>query len=162
MPDPVECFAKRPYSTDSRCYPSSQKGDFMPPRFWLFLAAVLGGLAVVAGAIGAHVLSDTASPGGGPLLQAYRTAQSNHAIHALALLATGILMLYSQGRGTGLSAWALQAAAGAFTIGIVLFSGGIYAHAAGVLTSTKAVPAGGMFLIAGWAALAIGALGLSS
>jgi len=138
-----------------------QKGDFMPAQFWLFLAAVLGGLAVVAGAIGAHVLSDTASVDG-PLLQAYRTAQNSHAVHAVALLATGILMLYSQGRGAGFSAWALQAAAAAFTIGIVLFSGGIYAHVAGGFASTKGVPAGGMFLIAGWAALAIGALGLRS
>ncbi len=132
----------------------------MPAQFWLFLAAVLGGLAVVAGAIGAHMLSDTASLDS-PLLQAYRTAQNSHAVHAVALLATGVLMLFSQGRGASFSAWALQAAAAAFTIGIVLFSGGIYAHAGGGFASiTKVVPVGGMFLIAGWAALAIGALGL--
>ena len=134
----------------------------MPAQFWLFLAAVLGGLAVVAGAVGAHVLSDTATVDG-PLQQAYRTAQINHAIHAVALLATGILILFSQARGAGFSAWALQAAAAAFTIGIVLFSGGIYAHALGGFAAiTKVVPAGGMTLIAGWAALAIGALGLRS
>jgi uncharacterized membrane protein YgdD (TMEM256/DUF423 family) len=134
----------------------------MPARVWLFLAAILGGLAVVAGAVGAHVLSDAASIDG-PLQQAYRSAQLNHAIHALALLAAGILMLHAQGRGRGFSAWALQAAAAGFTIGIVLFSGGIYAHVAGGFAGvTRFVPAGGMFLIAGWVALAAGALGLRS
>ncbi len=134
----------------------------MPAQFWLFLAAILGGLAVVAGAVGAHVLSDTATIDG-PLQQAYQTAQLNHAIHALALLAAGILMLHAQERGLGFSAWALQAAAAAFTIGIILFSGGIYAHVAGGIAAvTKFVPAGGMFLIAGWVALAAGALGLRS
>lgn len=134
----------------------------MPARFWLFLAAILGGFAVVAGAVGAHLLSDTASIDG-PLQQAYRTAQLNHAIHALALLATGILMLHARERGPGFSALALQAAGVAFTIGIVLFSGGIYAHVAGGFTAvTRFVPVGGMFLIAGWVALAAGALGLRS
>ena len=128
----------------------------MPAQFWLFLASASGGLAVIAGAIGAHALADM----DGPLQQAYRTAQINHAIHSVALLAIGILLLYSRERSAAFTALALQAAAAAFAIGIVLFSGGIYAHVAGGFASTKVVPAGGMFLIAGWAALAIGALGV--
>ncbi len=131
----------------------------MSAQFWLFLAALFGGLSVVAGAVGAHALSGTAASDGA-LQLAYRTAQNNHAIHSLALLATGILMLHTHGGGAGISAWALQAAAAAFTIGIILFSGGIYAHVAGGFPSSKFVPAGGMFLIAGWASLAIGVLGL--
>lgn len=132
----------------------------MSGQFWIFIAAILGGLAVVAGAVGAHVLSDTASLDG-PLQQAYRTAQQNHAVHAVALLAAGLLMIYSEGHRTSFSSVALQAAAAAFTIGIILFSGGIYAHVAGGFASTsKFVPAGGMFLIFGWAALAIAAIGL--
>jgi uncharacterized membrane protein YgdD (TMEM256/DUF423 family) len=145
----------------------SQAGGFaerypMPARVWLFLAAILGGLAVAAGAVGAHVLSDTATVDG-PLQQAYRTGHLNHAIHALALLAAGILMLRAQERGPSFSAMALQAAAVCFTIGIVLFSGGIYAHVAGGIAAvTRFVPVGGMVLIAGWVALAAGALGLRS
>ncbi len=73
----------------------------MPAQFWLFLAALSGGLAVVAGAVGAHLLSDTASLDG-PCSRLDRTAQNNHAIHSVALLATGILMLYSRGHGAGL------------------------------------------------------------
>ncbi len=133
----------------------------MPARFWLFLAAILGGLAVVAGAIGAHALSGPATAG--PLLQVYRTGQLNHAIHALALLAAGILLLHAQGRGPRFSAMALQTAAAAFTIGIILFSGGIYVHVAGGIAAvTRFVPVGGVFLIGGWVALAAGALGLRS
>jgi uncharacterized membrane protein YgdD (TMEM256/DUF423 family) len=131
----------------------------MSAHFWIFLAAVLGGLAVVAGAIGAHVLPDTASLDGS--LRSYTAAQHNHALHALALLGVALLMLQSEGYRASFSSWAMQAAAAAFAIGIVLFSGGIYAHVAGGFTSTtKFVPVGGMFFIAGWAALAIGALGL--
>jgi len=128
----------------------------MPARVWIVLGAVLGGLAAVAGALGAHALPTADSA----LLQAYRTAQLNHAVHALALLATGILLLVSQGRRAGYSTAALQAAAAAFTIGIVLFAGGIYAHVAGIVDFKREVPVGGVCLMAGWAALAVGALGL--
>ena len=99
----------------------------MPARYWLFLAAVLGALAVIAGAIGAHALASTAQEG----VQIYRTGQTNHAIHALALFATGLLMLQSEGRRTKFGTITLQLAAAWFTIGILLFSGGIYGHVAG-------------------------------
>ena len=132
----------------------------MSAQFWIFLAAVFGGLAVVAGAVGAQSLPEAASLDG-TLQQAYRTAQFNHAVHAVALLGVGVLMVLSKGHGTDFSTWAMQGAALAFAIGIVLFSGGIYAHVAGGFASTtKLVPAGGMFLIAGWAALAAAAVGL--
>ena len=132
----------------------------MSAQFWIFLAALFGGLAVVAGAIGAHSLPDAASLDG-TLQQAYKTAQFNHAVHAVALLGVAVLMAHSDGHRSEFSFWAMQAAAAAFVIGIILFSGGIYAHAAGGFASTtKFVPVGGMFLIAGWAALAAGALGL--
>jgi uncharacterized membrane protein YgdD (TMEM256/DUF423 family) len=130
----------------------------MPAQFWIFLGALSGGLAVAAGAIGAHALSGVDSS----QLQAYHTAQMNHAIHSVALVATGIVLLYSQGQGRGrsFSSLALQVAAAAFVTGIVLFAGGIYAHVAGGIAFKKEVPVGGVFLMAGWAALAIGALGI--
>jgi len=134
----------------------------MSAQFWIFLGSLFGGSAVVAGAIGAHSLPEAASLDG-TLQQAFRTAQHNHAVHAIALLGAGLLMLQSEGHRTAFSSWAMQAAAAAFTIGIVLFSGGIYAHTVGGFASTtKFVPVGGMFLIAGWAALAASALGLRS
>lgn len=132
----------------------------MSAQFWVFIAAISGGLAVIAGAIGAHSLPEAASPDG-PLQQAFRTAQQNHSIHAVALLGVALLMRQSEGYRAEFSFWAMQAAAVAFTIGAVLFSGGIYAHVIGGFASTtKAVPLGGGLLIGGWAALALAALGL--
>ncbi len=129
----------------------------MAARFWIFMAALFGGSAVVAGAIGAHAL-----PGGAySALETYRTGQFYHALHALALLGVGVLMLQPDGSRARFSSWGLQIAAFAFTIGIVCFSGGIYVQVArGYASSAGIVPFGGISFILGWAALAIGALGL--
>ena len=131
----------------------------MSARFWIFIAAILGGSAVAAGAIGAHAL------GGAAALDAswrsYNAAQYNHAIHALALLGVALLIRQPEGHRAVFASWALQIAAAAFAIGVVLFSGGIYAHvAAGITSLTKLVPVGGTVLIAAWVALAIAALGI--
>ena len=80
----------------------------------------------------------------------FARAQYNHAVHAVALLGTALLMRQSDGYRAEFSSWAMQAAAAAFSIGIILFSGGIYAHVMGGFASAvKFVPVGGSFLIAG-------------
>ncbi|MBI4724242.1 MAG: DUF423 domain-containing protein [Rhodomicrobium sp.] len=131
----------------------------MSARFWIFIAALFGGLAVVAGAIGAHALPDTAAlvvP-----LRIYNTGQLYHALHSLALLGVALAMLQTEGRRKAFASWLLQIAAFAFVTGIVCFSGGIYVQAVeGFTSSGGIVPLGGVSLIAGWAAFAIGALGL--
>jgi uncharacterized membrane protein YgdD (TMEM256/DUF423 family) len=131
----------------------------MSPRFWIFAAALLGGLAVAAGAVGAHALPDT------PVLavarRIYDTGQQYHALHALALLAVAIVLMMTEGKRAAWAGWLLQAAAFAFAIGIVCFSGGIYVQVIeGVTSGRGIVPLGGSLLIAGWAAFAIGALGI--
>jgi uncharacterized membrane protein YgdD (TMEM256/DUF423 family) len=132
----------------------------MGARFWIFLAAVLGGLAVVAGAIGAHGLPEATTADARRIFQ---TAQQYHALHALALLGAGIVMLQSEGWRARFATWFFQIAAIAFLTGIVCFCGGIYAQVAGGLSSIgKIVPAGGIAFMVGWAAFAIGALGLRS
>ena len=68
----------------------------MGARFWIFIAAVLGGLAVVAGAIGAHALPDGA--GLAAPLRIYNTGQLYHALHSLALLAVALVMVQSKDR----------------------------------------------------------------
>ncbi|MGO9986069.1 MAG: DUF423 domain-containing protein [Rhodomicrobium sp.] len=129
----------------------------MAARFWIFLAGLFGASAVVAGAIGAHAL-----PGGAySALETYRTGQLYHALHALALLGVGVLMLQTEASRARFASWAFQIAALAFTVGIVCFSGGIYVQVArGYASSAGIVPAGGMSFILGWAVLAIGALGM--
>ncbi len=131
----------------------------MKASFWIFIAALLGGLAVIAGAIGAHALPDATSLA--VPLRIYNTGQQYHAVHALALLAVALTMLQTEGRRARFSDWLLQLAALAFAVGIVCFSGGIYIQVAkGFTSSAGVVPFGGMSLIAGWLAFAIGALGI--
>jgi uncharacterized membrane protein YgdD (TMEM256/DUF423 family) len=129
----------------------------MSARFWIFLAALLGGLSVVAGAIGAHELSGLPAL----VVRIFDTGQQYHALHALALLGVALVLQQSEGRRTGFSSLLLQIAAAAFTIGIVCFSGGIYVQVAkGFSSSGGVVPFGGLAFLAGWAAFAISALGL--
>ncbi len=132
----------------------------MSGRFWIFIAALLGGVAVAAGAVGAHALGDAVSI---ETKSIFSTGQQYHALHALALLAVGIVLLQSERRRALFSTWSLQVAAMAFLIGILCFSGGIYLQVAeSFRSSVGIVPLGGFSFMIGWAAFAIGALGLRS
>lgn len=129
----------------------------MRGRYWIFLGALLGGLAVAAGALGAHALPD-AQPDARRIFQ---TGQLYHALHALALVAVGAVLMQSEGWRARYSTWLLQLAGIAFLTGIACFSGGIYLQVAKGLSSTGGiVPLGGISFMIGWAALAVGALGL--
>ena len=130
----------------------------MSGKFWIFIAALLGGLSVAAGAIGAHALDGGLS---GESRRIFSIGQHYHAIHALALFGTGIVLMQTEGRRKSFATWFLQIAAIAFLAGITCFSGGLYVQAANGLASNGGiVPLGGISFMAGWAALAIGALGL--
>ncbi|MDR3633954.1 MAG: DUF423 domain-containing protein [Isosphaeraceae bacterium] len=117
---------------------------------WLRLAAVLGGLAVALGAFGAHGLKGKLEA-----LQTtaiYHTAVQYHFYHALALLAVGLVAL--QGR----SGPALVIAGWSFTVGVLIFSGTLYALAlSGIKWLGAITPIGGVALIFGWVALAVAA-----
>ena len=110
---------------------------------WITAAGLMGATAVALGAFGAHALKarlDAAS------LATWSTAVEYHLVHALALLA---LALFSNatGRPIGLSA-------GAFTAGIVLFSGSLYLLALGGPRWLGPItPLGGACFIVGWIAL---------
>ncbi|HZV21126.1 MAG TPA: DUF423 domain-containing protein [Hyphomicrobiales bacterium] len=131
----------------------------MPARLWIAFAAALGGLAVAAGAIGAHAIPD-ASALAVPI-RIFNTGQLYHALHALALLGVGIVLYQLEGRRNPMASWLLQIAAAAFLIGILCFSGGIYLQfAKGFTSSGGIVPFGGIAFIVGWAAFAAGALSL--
>jgi uncharacterized membrane protein YgdD (TMEM256/DUF423 family) len=127
-------------------------------RSWVFTGAILGGLWVVAGAVGAHALTSQPEFASSRI---YQTGQLYHAIHALALVGVGLLLLQSERRATTFSSLSLQFAAAAFVFGIACFSGGIYLQILAGLTSIgKIVPIGGSSFIAGWAALGAGAISL--
>lgn len=128
----------------------------MPYRIWIFIAGLLGLTAVIAGALGAHVLKAE-----GAIQKAYSSAQLFHALHTLAILGVAAMLAATAGRRNAWAGWTLQAAAFAFLGGILLFSAGIYAQVwMGANSNGGIVPAGGMLFMAGWTALALSAFGL--
>lgn len=103
-------------------------------------------LAVILGAFGAHALKERLSA---EMLQAYETGVRYQFYHSFALLAAGIAYLSFPSKNVRL-------AATFFSVGIVLFSGSLYAMAlmsvhgmslgpVGIIT-----PIGGLFFIIGW------------
>lgn len=129
-------------------------------RVFRVFGALSAGLAVAAGAFGAHALRERLDP---RLLEVFETAARYQMYHALALIA---LAWWCQGAGTdtpnegGTAGRGLVHAAGwLFIGGTVLFSGSLYAMA---LTGARALgavtPLGGVCFLAGWLGLALAGL----
>jgi uncharacterized membrane protein YgdD (TMEM256/DUF423 family) len=111
----------------------------------LLTAAILGFLAVALGAFGAHALKDTLTANG--RVETYELAVKYQFYHTIALLAIGLLMEKIPGSP-------LLISSALITVGVILFSGSLYALA---LTSLRFVvfltPLGGVLMLAGWAML---------
>jgi uncharacterized membrane protein YgdD (TMEM256/DUF423 family) len=107
------------------------------------ISAVLGFLAVVLGAFGAHGLKATFEANG----QAanWETAAHYHLIHAAVMLGLAAVQPWRR------TAWWLLFA------GVVIFSGSLYVLALTNLKWLGAItPFGGLSLLAGWLALVLG------
>ena len=111
---------------------------------WIQLGSLLMFLGVVLGAFGAHALRPKLSP---EEIEIYKTAVLYHLIHALALF----LVAWLSTQSTDLK---VQFAGLFFLVGVVLFSGTLYALA---ITDIKwlgfITPFGGFAFLAGWALL---------
>ena len=108
------------------------------------LGATLAGLAVAAGAFGAHALRARLAPGD---LQVFETAARYQMYHGLALIAAGWVADRWPGPLAGAAGWC-------FLVGILLFSGSLYLLAgAGQRWAGPVTPLGGLCLIGGWLAL---------
>ncbi len=119
-------------------------------RIWLFIGALNGALAVALGAVGAHALGPATSDATRAM---FETAVRYHLVHSLALLAVAAIAPHLQGTG---SQRLIQAAGVAFTAGIVLFCGGLYALSGLEMPGgARLAPFGGTLLILGWLALAL-------
>ena len=107
------------------------------------LVGIAGASAVLLGAFGAHALRGVLDV---PHSELWHTAVNYHVWHALALaLAVGL------GRGRS-RCFAMVA----FVLGIVLFSGSLYALALGAPRWTGIItPFGGLAFISGWIALGL-------
>jgi uncharacterized membrane protein YgdD (TMEM256/DUF423 family) len=110
-------------------------------------AGVLLAIATVAGALGAHALKSHWSA---ERLDVYDTAVRYQFYHSLGLLGVGLaLRTYDVG--------SLRAAAVLIVVGIILFSGSLYALTLDAPRMVGAVtPVGGLALIAGWLTFAYG------
>jgi uncharacterized membrane protein YgdD (TMEM256/DUF423 family) len=133
---------------------------------WIVLGAILAGLSVAAGAFAAHFLDRVFAEkyAGGErriagerisqarkFLDDFKTGAEYQMTHSLALIAVGILSERRKSRAITFAGWA-------FTAGILLFSGSLYALTLTGWTKLGMVtPLGGVSFLIGWAALAVAA-----
>lgn len=114
---------------------------------FLLAATILGALSVGLGAFGAHGLKKVVPP---ETVASFETAVRYQFYHVFALIATAILYEKFPDR------W-MRWAGNCFIIGIILFSGSLYALTAMKATDSVGLsgigvitPIGGLFFLAGW------------
>jgi uncharacterized membrane protein YgdD (TMEM256/DUF423 family) len=137
---------------------------------WTTVGGVFAGLAVALGAFAAHGLDKVLTekyagevrtvagqdlPASAKYLADFKTGATYQMYHALALVAVGLLS--RQGRQTS-----LQLAGWCFVLGTLLFSGSLYVLVVGGprwlgVPWGMVAPFGGVSLILGWVAFAVGA-----
>ena len=117
-------------------------------RWWLLIGSIAGFLGVAGGAFGAHALKARLSA---RMLANFETGTLYLLVHAVALTVVGVL-------ASRPGAPDLKLVGGAFTIGMVIFTGTLWLMA---LTDARwlgaITPIGGSALIVGWASLAVAA-----
>ena len=113
---------------------------------FLLIASILGALAVILGAFGAHGLEKAVDA---KMLQRFHTGVEYQFYHTLALLVVGLLAQRSPQRY-------LHYAGYAFMAGILLFSGSLYLYVlSGVTAIAMITPIGGSAFIIGWVCLSL-------
>ena len=116
-------------------------------RFWVMVGSLSGFLGVGLGAGGAHGLKEVLGP---EQLAWWQTATLYQMLHAPAMVLAGVVPLERpSSRVVGFL----------FFVGTVVFCGTLYLMALGAPRWFGAItPIGGLALMAGWLALAIGAM----
>ena len=118
-------------------------------KLFIITGSLLGMLSVMIGAFGAHALKTTLEATN--RLETFETAVKYQFYHSLGLILLGLLMSQYQHK-------AFNTAGIGFIIGVVLFSGSLYALALSGYTKLGAItPLGGLAFIIGWGAFAWGA-----
>jgi uncharacterized membrane protein YgdD (TMEM256/DUF423 family) len=116
-------------------------------RLFLMMCGVNGFLAVALGAFGAHGLRSKLlqAEDGARRIEVWNTAAQYHLLHALALGLVAVLVARAPGP--------ISTGAGyAFLLGILLFSGSLYALTlTGVRALGAVTPLGGLCFLIGWA-----------
>lgn len=126
----------------------------MKPKNILAFAAVLAALSVAIGAFGAHGLAKLLEQAG--RTNTFETAVRYQYYHTFGLFILGIL-------AKDLSVKAINITFYCFTLGILIFSGSLYALCLSGITLLGAItPLGGLLFIAGWLNMAYSAAKLKS
>lgn len=108
------------------------------------IGALICGLAVAAGAFGAHALKDTFDA---KALGIFETAARYQFYHGLALIALGVFAKVFDVNA--------RVPFIAFVVGVILFSGSLYALVmSGVRVLGAVTPFGGVAFLVGWCAFA--------
>ncbi len=134
---------------------------------WVCLGAIFCGLAVGLGAFAAHGLTQHFAdkyagqtrevagqtlPLGAKFLNDFKTGAEYQMYHGLAIIVVGLIAERRRSRAATLAAWS-------FSLGILLFSGSLYALTlTGVTKWGMVTPLGGLAFLLGWLFLAIAAL----
>ena len=114
---------------------------------FLLMGSIFAGLAVAAGAFGAHFLKGTLDA---PMLAAFETASRYQMYHALGLCVVSWAIDRHPDARFAVVGWL-------FTVGILLFAGSLYGVSlSGVRWLGALTPLGGAAFIAGWGFLAWG------
>ena len=111
-------------------------------KTYLVIAAILGSLAVIFGAFGAHALKEKLSP---ETLQSYETGVRYLMYNVIVLLFINIFNGFSEKTKSTLSK--------VFIAGILLFSGSIFLISMGLVPAKHiwfVTPTGGLLLIIAW------------
>ena len=127
----------------------------MKPQSILIYAGILGAIAVIMGAMGAHALKTVLSP---EELESFGTGARYNMYHAIMLFALAANIKNIDRK------W-LTISVNLTLIGTLLFSGSIYLLSTSALTGITAksilgpiTPIGGLLLISGWISVTIGSL----
>lgn len=116
------------------------------PAQLLFIASLNGFLSVAIGAFGAHGLQARLTETG--MADTFQTGVQYQMFHTLALFGIALLVM------TGQESRLLPAAAYLMLVGIILFSGSLYALSLSGITWLGAItPLGGVAFLAGWGCL---------
>ncbi|WP_100374242.1 DUF423 domain-containing protein [Bacillus sp. FJAT-45037] len=111
-------------------------------KLFILLGSIVMGLSVAIGAFGAHGLEPRLSE---RMMKNFQTGVQYHMIHGIGLLFVGVIALKLTNSSL------LNGAGWSFLIGIILFSGSLYAMALTGVTKLGAItPLGGLAFIIGW------------
>ena len=115
------------------------------------IGAIFMALGVILGAFGAHGLENRLTP---EKIAVFKTGVDYHLIHALGMIAIGLLAAQR-----GVSGGLLSGAFGCLLGGVILFSGSLYwLSLGGPRWLGPITPIGGSLFIAGWGLLAWSAI----